>query len=22
CVGVGPAPDADVDSITGKLKLL
>ena len=22
CVGVGPAPDADVDAITGKLKLL
>ena len=22
CVGIGPAPDADVDAITGKLKLL
>ncbi|MDG7010531.1 MAG: peptidyl-tRNA hydrolase [Nitrososphaerota archaeon] len=22
CAGVGPAPDADVDAITGKLKLL
>ena len=22
CVGVGPAPDAEVDAITGKLKLL
>jgi PTH2 family peptidyl-tRNA hydrolase len=22
CLGVGPAPDAEVDSITGKLKLL
>lgn len=22
CVGVGPAPDADVDAITGELKLL
>ena len=22
CVGVGPAPDSDVDAITGKLKLL
>ncbi|MDE1857643.1 MAG: peptidyl-tRNA hydrolase Pth2 [Thaumarchaeota archaeon] len=22
CVGIGPAPDAEVDAITGKLKLL
>jgi peptidyl-tRNA hydrolase, PTH2 family len=22
CVGIGPAPDADIDEITGKLKLL
>ena len=22
CLGVGPAPDAEVDNITGKLKLL